>query len=110
MKSAMRSLALVLIFVTACNLGFAQGHSELQPVAFAALDTNHDGKISKKEALAAPDLSDAFDKLDLNHDGFLSPAEFQAWPRALKSKDAVPLDPSTGPGGSAGAQHMPPEH
>ena len=109
MKPAMRSFAILWIFVAACHLGFAQGHSELQPVAFATLDTNHDGKISKKEALAAPDLSDAFDKLDLNHDGFLTPAEFQAWPRAAKSKDAAPLDPSTAPGGSGGAQHMPPE-
>lgn len=109
MKSAIRSFAMVLILVGACDLGFAQGHSELQPVAFATLDTNHDGKISKEEALAAPDLSDAFDRLDLNHDGFLTPAEFHAWPRAAKTKAAEPLDPSTAPGGSAGAQHMPPE-
>ncbi len=109
MKSAMKSFAFLLMIFGLGDLVLAQGHSELRPVAFATLDTNHDGKISRDEALAAPDLSDAFDKLDLNHDGFLSPAEFQAWPRAMKSKDATPLDPSTAPGGSAGAQHMPPE-
>jgi hypothetical protein len=106
MKSAIKSFALLLMMFGAFDLGFAQGHAELQPVAFATLDTNHDGKISRKEALAAPDLADAFDKLDTNHDGFLTPAEFQAWPRAVKSSNAAVRDPSTAPGGSAGAQHM----
>ncbi|HEV2701816.1 MAG TPA: EF-hand domain-containing protein [Steroidobacteraceae bacterium] len=110
MKSALASFALIMVTLGACAPGLAQGvRQELKPVAFAALDANKDGKISMQEALAAPDLSDAFDKLDLNHDGFLTPAEFQAWPRALKSKDTAARDPSTAPGGSAGAQHMPPE-
>jgi hypothetical protein len=109
MKSA-KWFAFLLMILGACELGFAQyARPELKSVAFATLDTNKDGKISRQEALAAPDLYDAFDQLDLNHDGFLSPAEFQAWPRALKSKDAAVRDPSTAPGGSAGAQHMPPE-
>jgi Ca2+-binding EF-hand superfamily protein len=110
MKSA-KWLAILLMVIGACELAFAQDtRPELKPVAFATLDTNKDGKISRQEALAAPDLYDAFDKLDVNHDGFLSPAEFQAWPRALKPKDPVVRDPSTAPGGSAGAQHMPPEN
>jgi hypothetical protein len=46
--------------------------------------------------------------LDSNHDGYLSPEEFQAWPRALKTKSTAARDPATVPGGSAGAQHMPP--
>ncbi len=108
MKSAMKWCAFLLMILGACALGYAQGaKQELKPVAFATLDTNKDGKISRQEARAAPDLADAFDALDTNHDGFLSPAEFQAWPRALKPTNPV-RDPSTAPGGSAGAQHMTP--
>jgi|HubBroStandDraft_1064217.scaffolds.fasta_scaffold791363_1 hypothetical protein len=109
MKSAQKCLAILVMVLGAFDLGYAQSaRPELKPVAFATLDTNQDGKISRQEALAAPDLYDAFDSLDLNHDGFLSPAEFQAWPRALKSSDTAVRDPSTAPGGSAGAQHMTP--
>lgn len=109
MKSASRWIAFLVMIFAACGLGYAQGaRPELKPVAFSTLDTNKDGRISREEALAAPDLSDAFDALDLNHDAFLSPSEFQAWPRALKRQDAVKRDPSTAPGGSAGAQHMTP--
>ena len=90
-----------------CGLLLAQSsRSELKPIAFAALDTNKDGKISPSEARADPDLYASFEMLDVNHDGFLSPHEFQAWPRAMKTKDAA-SDPATVPGGSAGAQHMP---
>ncbi|HTC51396.1 MAG TPA: EF-hand domain-containing protein [Steroidobacteraceae bacterium] len=109
MKSTTRWFAFLLMILAACDLGYAQGaRPELKPVAFATLDTNHDGRISRQEALAAPDLYDAFDTLDVNHDGFLSPAEFQAWPRALKTTDPAKRDPGTVPGGSAGAQHMTP--
>ena len=45
---------------------------------FAALDANHDGKISKAEAQKNPMVSQAFDQADKNHDGFLSKAEFDA--------------------------------
>jgi len=99
-------------FLLACAASgtlVAQGvRAELKPVAFSTLDTNHDGKLSLKEARVDPDLELVFDMLDLNHDGFLSPAEFQAWPRALKIKDPVVRDPATAPSGSAGAQHMSP--
>jgi len=107
MKLAM-SLTCVLLTCTAGGTLFAQGvRSELKPVAFSALDTNKDGKLSSSEARADPDLEMAFEMLDLNHDGYLSPKEFQAWPRALK--DAAVRDPTTAPSGSAGAQHMPPQ-
>jgi Ca2+-binding EF-hand superfamily protein len=109
MKSAGKWLVFPVMILGACDLGYAQGaKQELAPVAFATLDTNKDGRISRQEALAAPDLYDAFDALDLNHDGFLTPAEFQAWPRALQSGDPAGRDPGTAPGGSAGAQHMRP--
>jgi Ca2+-binding EF-hand superfamily protein len=102
------SLTCLLFTCTAAETLFAQGvRSELKPVAFSALDTNKDGKLSLREAHADPDLEMAFEMLDANHDGYLSPKEFQAWPRALK--DSAVRDPTTAPSGSAGAQHMPPQ-
>jgi hypothetical protein len=104
-----KPLIYCLLACAACGTLFAQGvRPELKPIAFGTLDTNKDGRISLAEARAAPDLYASFDMLDSNHDGYLSPAEFQAWPRALKSKDVAARDPTTGPSGSAGAQHMPP--
>ena len=78
-----------------------QEHSAIQGTVF--VDGNKDGVPGLSSSLAGATVY-----LDLNHDGFLSPAEFQAWPRALKTKDAALPDPSTAPSGSAGAQHMPP--
>jgi hypothetical protein len=100
---------LLFLACLTCGAVFAQGvATEAKPIAFSTLDTNHDGKISRGEARADPELSADFDMLDLNHDGYLSPEEFQAWSRALKTKSAAVRDPATVPGGSAGAQHMPP--
>jgi Ca2+-binding EF-hand superfamily protein len=45
---------------------------------FAALDTNHDGKISKAEAQKNQMVSQMFAQADKDHDGFLSKAEFDA--------------------------------
>jgi Ca2+-binding EF-hand superfamily protein len=42
------------------------------------LDTDHDGRVSRAEAAAKPDLAQRFDKLDANHDGFLDRSDFQA--------------------------------
>lgn len=47
-------------------------------VVFAALDTNHDGKISKTEAQKNPMVAQMFHQADKNHDGFLSREEFDA--------------------------------
>jgi Ca2+-binding EF-hand superfamily protein len=81
--------------------------SELKPIAFSTMDANKDGKVSLLEARADPELYAEFSTLDINQDGFLTPVEFSAWPRAAKTKDTASRDPTTGPGGSAGAQHMP---
>jgi hypothetical protein len=108
MKMAV-TLAFLLVTCTSGAALFAQAaRSELKPIAFSTLDSNKDGKISLDEARADPGLYEVFAMLDLNHDGFLTPQEFQAWPRALKT-DAPKRDPATTPGGSAGAQHMPPQ-
>jgi hypothetical protein len=77
-----------------------------QLIDFRSLDTNHDGRISSVEGRASADLQDNFDALDKNQDGYLSPTEFAAWPRASKDGE-TPADPTTGPSGSRGAQHMP---
>jgi hypothetical protein len=77
------------------------------PKDFSTLDKNKDGRVSSTEAEGRAELHDIFDALDKNHDGFLTATEFSAWSGAGNTKDAVPVDPTTGPGGSSGAQHMP---
>lgn len=59
--------------------------------AFNAVDTNHDGKLSRKEA-GARALA-AFDLMDTNHDGIVTPAEKRA-----ARNGAVPIGP-VGPNG-----------
>ncbi|HTV80511.1 MAG TPA: EF-hand domain-containing protein [Steroidobacteraceae bacterium] len=107
MKLALSLMCMVLASMPVGPAVAQARHSELKPIAFATLDSNKDGKLSRIEARADPGLYAAFDMLDLNHDGFLSPEEFQAWPRALKTKGTEIPNPATAPGGSAGAQHMP---
>ena len=43
-----------------------------------ALDTDGDGRISRAEAAARPDVAQRFDQLDANRDGFLERSDFQA--------------------------------
>ena len=45
---------------------------------FAALDANHDGKISQAEAQKNAAVLQMFAQADKDHDGFLSKEEFQA--------------------------------
>ena len=45
---------------------------------FAALDANHDGKISQAEAQKNAAVLQMFAEADKDHDGFLSKAEFDA--------------------------------
>ena len=45
---------------------------------FAALDTNHDGKVSQQEAQKNPMVAQNFAAADKNHDGYLSKEEFTA--------------------------------
>ena len=44
--------------------------------AFARVDTNHDGLLSREEAARLPAIADKFDSLDLDKDRHLSPDEF----------------------------------
>jgi Ca2+-binding EF-hand superfamily protein len=45
---------------------------------FARLDNDNDSKISKSEASKGPRLSKHFDAIDTNHDGFVTRAELAA--------------------------------
>jgi Ca2+-binding EF-hand superfamily protein len=45
---------------------------------FAALDANHDGKVTQAEAQKNPAVMQAFAQADKNRDGSLSKAEFDA--------------------------------
>ena len=50
--------------------------SKSTDAAFNRADTNHDGRLNRKEAEHFPALSQRFDLIDLNHDSFLSREEF----------------------------------
>ena len=80
--------------------------TEAAKLDFSTVDKDANGRLSKQETLAVAELEGAFDALDTDHDGSVSPAEFSHWNRAGRTAP-VPRDPSTAPGGSAGAQHMP---
>ena len=54
----------------------AKAPAAQQAGAFAKLDTDGNGSISRKEAAAGGVIARQFDALDSNHDGLLSPAEF----------------------------------
>lgn len=52
---------------------------------FNTVDTSGDGKISREEAaLKAPAMADGFDAIDTNHDGGLSKVEIKAFTAALE--------------------------
>jgi hypothetical protein len=76
-------------------------------IGFQSVDANHDGKVSVQEAKSVADLSAEFLTLDADQDSLLTPLEYARWSRAADVSDALPSSPATGPGGSAGAQHMP---
>lgn len=74
---------------------------------FATADEDGDGNISKQEAGKFADLQASFDLLDVDRNQALSPTEFARFSRAGSPAPKVPADPTTAPGGSAGAQHVP---
>lgn len=75
-------------------------------IDFGTLDKDSNGSLSKEEVKAVAELTVQFDTLDADHDRVLSHAEFLRWHGASTSA-GKPRDPTTVPGGSAGAQHMP---
>jgi hypothetical protein len=117
MKFAART-ALSLLTLTAAGLTQAQAPvvkqaptekpatPDVAKIDFATLDKDANGNLSKQEVLPVPELEGVFATLDTDHNGSVSAVEFSHWSRAGKSTP-VPRDPTTAPGGSAGAQHMP---
>jgi len=96
MKATIRSMVMVGAMALSVPLWAAE---PVPATDFGKLDRNGDGKISLAEAKGNANLEVNFESLDRNRDGFLSLEEF--------GRTSVPADPSTAPGGSAGAQHMP---
>jgi hypothetical protein len=76
-------------------------------IDFIVLDKDANGSLSRQEAKAVADLDSSFALLDADRDEVITPAEFTKWKRAGKIVGAKPIDPTTAPSGSAGAQHMP---
>ncbi len=76
-------------------------------IDFIVVDKDANGSLSREEAKAVADLDSSFAQLDSDHDEVVTPAEFTKWKRAGKIVGAKPIDPTTAPSGSAGAQHMP---
>lgn len=74
---------------------------------FAKLDADQDQRVSLVESRKSQTLPGAFARLDANHDGFLTPTEFAMWEEAGNLATLAPVDPTTAPSGSSGAQHMP---
>ncbi|QYE34515.1 hypothetical protein KZX46_17375 [Polymorphobacter sp. PAMC 29334] len=56
----------------------ASGQHEGMVSRFAGMDTDHDGKVSKAEWLAAGRQERGFEMMDADHDGFLTMDELKA--------------------------------
>ena len=75
----MRTLLLLSALVaTPAFAGGAATPAERTGKIMARFDTDHDGRISRQEAQAAPRLAAHFDKIDADKDGYLTPAELTA--------------------------------
>lgn len=80
-----------ILFVAMPCVAYAANHSGKMDAKFdqlfKAVDTNGDGKISRKEAeLKAPAMAEGFDAIDTDHDGGLTKAEINAFTSALEKK------------------------
>ena len=81
------AMGLVTIFLT-IGMAFGQGNGSQGPPRFGCqtrfdtMDTNHDGKLTKEEFMAAPhwrnNPEQAFDTMDVNREGYITKAEFCA--------------------------------
>ena len=68
-------LGLVLL-IGAVGMARASSSPTPEVTVFERYDTNHDGQVSIKEALALGMLTKAFEVADINHDGNLNSDEF----------------------------------
>lgn len=88
----MKKLLFVLLMSSCCSFANAAEKSPAHEDAqfdqmFNAVDSDHDGKISKSEAeLKAPAMSEAFERIDTNHDGYLSKQEIKDFTALLRKQ------------------------
>ena len=86
MKLAKRFVFGATVLALAVGSAYGAGtKSKDNDSGFNALDSNHDGQLSKSEAAANPNLSKKFTTADKNHDGKLSRTEYLA---VMTKKDA----------------------
>jgi Ca2+-binding EF-hand superfamily protein len=90
-KPLCSALAAALLFAAAP--AFADGDDAKARIAqrvdnaFAKLDADKDGRISRAEAAKGPRLSRNFDKIDADHDGYVSRAELSTALERLAQRD-----------------------
>lgn len=80
----MKKIVMLLLAATLSSPVYAADKAKNESAQFDqmfnAVDTDHDGKISKPEAdLKAPAMGEAFEHIDTDHDGYLSKAEIKAF-------------------------------
>lgn len=73
-------VAVVVLFPFAV---FAGGNQLTSQEKFKNLDTNHDGYLSKDEAMSSKRLSQDWSKADTNKDGKLEESEFSAFEESM---------------------------
>jgi Ca2+-binding EF-hand superfamily protein len=84
MKKLLSSTLAAATLLVAAAPAFAEGDdvqvriAQRVDAAFARLDTDRDGRISRAEAAKGPRMSKKFDKVDADHDGYVTRAELTA--------------------------------
>lgn len=85
MKQHLKSIVAVTVLSVFSTAAFAgdDGDAKARAAkrvdeAFAKLDVDKDGKISRDEASKGPRMSKHFDTIDADHDGFVTRAELSA--------------------------------
>jgi hypothetical protein len=66
-----------------------------QPLTWADVDDDGDGRLSREEAANVPALAQAFDEADADGDGFLTQEEYRAY---ASQADTPAPDPTDGGG------------
>lgn len=79
----MKKIALVVAIWLAAMTSIATAASPEHGQRFEKLDTNSDGRLSRKEAAAYPELAQRFEQIDANKDGFLSRDELVSKRRSM---------------------------
>jgi hypothetical protein len=79
----MKGIAFVVAICLGATAAVASAGSSDRAPRFDRLDSNADGKLSRAEAAARPELAQKFEQLDANKDGYLSRDELTAKRRSF---------------------------